>query len=261
MDQRHRVSYIVRFAVFFCLTLSMAAFGQALPDGKGKAEFERICSSCHTTAMVARQKNTADGWKSIVDDMVSRGAQGSQADLDNVVLYLSTNFGPGKAATVPSAQEPAPPSVAQSVPAIALSSSSINNAKRVIAQNGCIACHRVGGEGSYTGPRLDGIGTRRKPDEIRAAIVSQQPQVQPENRQVKLVQSDGKTITGKILNQDGYSVQMVDATGKLATYSKSGLREFTIVDANPMPSFGDKIAGSDLEDLVRYLSTLTEPGK
>ncbi len=72
---------------------------------------------------------------------------------------------------------------------------------------------------------------------------------------------DGKTIVGRILNQDGYSVQMIDATGELATYPKSGLRKFTIVDANPMPSFGNKIAGHDLDNLARYLSSLSEPGK
>jgi putative heme-binding domain-containing protein len=261
MDQRHRVSHIVSFALLSCLTLSTAAFGQALPDGKGKAEFERICSNCHTTAMSTRLSKTPEEWKSIVNDMVSRGAQGSQADTDNVVLYLSTNFGPGRSTTSSSMQAPTPSTPAQTAPAIALSVSVIGKAKRVIAENGCAACHRVGNKGSYIGPSLDDVGALRKPDEIRASIVSPQPKVQPENRQVRLVQHDGKTIVGKILNQDGYSVQMVDATGQLATYSKSGLREFTIVDTNSMPSFGNKIAGQDLDDLVRYLGSLPEPGK
>jgi putative heme-binding domain-containing protein len=211
--------------------------------------------------MATRLRNTPDGWKSVVDDMVSRGAQGSQADLDNVVLYLSTNFAPGKSAMPSPAQAPTPPALAQTGPAIALNSSAISNAKRVIAQNGCAACHRIGNEGSYIGPSLDDVGTRRKPDEIRASIVGPQPKVQPENRQVRLVQHDGKTIVGRILNQDGYSVQIVDASGQLATYSKAGLREFTIVDTNPMPSFSNKITGQDLDDLVHYLSSLTEPGK
>jgi putative heme-binding domain-containing protein len=260
MDQRHRASHIVSFAILSCLTLSTFAFGQALPDGKGKAEFQRICSNCHTAAMATGLRNSPDGWKSVVDDMVSRGAQGSQTDLDNIVLYLSTNFGPGKSTASSSVQAP-PTAPAPTAPAIALSASVISNAKRVIVEKGCAACHRVGNEGSYSGPNLDDVGTRRKPDEIRTLIESPQPKVQPENRQVRLVKRDGKTIVGRILNQDGYSVQMVDETGQLATYSKSGLREFTIVDTNSMPSFGNKITGQDLDDLVRYLSSLTEPGK
>jgi len=262
MDQRHRADHIVSFAILSCLTLSTAALGQALPDGRGKAEFERICSNCHTASMATRLRNTPEGWKGVVNDMVSRGAQGSQADIDNVVLYLSANFGPSPSGAASSLTLPGMPSTPiQPTPAIALSSSVIASAKRVIAENGCAACHRVGNEGSYLGPSLDDVGTRRKSDEIRAAIVSPHSTVLPENRQVRLVKRDGKTAVGRILNQDGYSVQMIDATGQLATYSKFGLREFTIVDTNSMPSFGNKITGQDLDDLVRYLSSLTEPGK
>src|ERR1700730_10843343 len=140
MHQRHKASHIVSFAILFCLTLSTMAFGQALPDEKGKAEFQRICSNCHTTAMATRLRNSEEGWKSVVNDMVSRGAQGSQPDLDNVVLYLSTNFGPSNSTAASPVLASLPP-LAQTVPAIALSSSVISNAKRVIAQNGCAACH------------------------------------------------------------------------------------------------------------------------
>jgi putative heme-binding domain-containing protein len=212
--------------------------------------------------MATRVRNSADEWKSVVNDMVARGAQGSQEDLDNVVLYLSTNFGPGNATTTSApAVSTAPSAPAQAASAIALSSSEIDKAKSVIQTNSCMTCHRVGNEGGYLAPSLNGIGTRRKPEEIRAAIVRPQPTLQPENREVRLITRDGKTVIGKILNQDGYSVQLVDASGQLATYSKAGLREFTIVDKNPMPSFENKITGQDLDSLVHYLSSLTEPGK
>jgi putative heme-binding domain-containing protein len=211
--------------------------------------------------MATRLSKTQAEWRGVVDDMVSRGAQGTETDLDNIVLYLSANFGPGKGAGA-AVPQPAPAATAAATTvAVALNPAEIERAKRVVAANGCIACHRIGEEGAYIAPPLDGIGTRRKADEIRAAIINPHPIVAPENRQVRLLTADDKTITGKILNQDGYSVQLVDASGRLVTYSKSGLREFTIIDTNPMPSFGSKITGQDLDDLVRYLSSLTEPGK
>ena len=262
MDQRYKVRHIISFAIFSCLTLSTFAFGQALPDGKGKAEFQRICANCHTAAMATRVRNSSDGWKSVVNDMVGRGAQGSQEDLDNVVLYLSTNFGPGSGVTTSApAKSAAPSTPAPATPAMTLSSSEVDRAKAVIDRNSCGTCHRVGNEGGYLAPSLNGVGTRRKPEEIRASIVSPQPTVRPENREVRLTTREGKTVLGKILNQDGYSVQLVDASGQLASYSKAGLREFTIVDKNPMPSFENKITGQDLDDIVHYLSTLTEPGQ
>jgi putative heme-binding domain-containing protein len=259
MNERLRRGCITGCAVLVCLVASTALFGQALPDGKGKAEFERICTACHTASMSTHTGKTADEWRGVVNDMVSRGAQGSPSDMDNVVSYLSTYFAPGKVA----APTPVPATIssAPATPAVVLSSAEIEGAKRVMAQNGCIACHRVGEEGSFVGPTLNGVGSRRKPDEIRASILQPGAKVQPNNRQVRIVMADGKTVSGRILNQDGYSVQLVDASGHLVSYSKEGVKEFAIVDANAMPAFEGRIAGQDLDVLVRYLRSLTEPGK
>lgn len=80
-----------------CLVLAAAAWAQSgpnLPDGKGKAEFARVCGQCHGVEMVIKKANTADGWADVVDDMVSRGAQGTEDDFDLVVKYLAAHFGP-----------------------------------------------------------------------------------------------------------------------------------------------------------------------
>ncbi|WP_263382557.1 PQQ-dependent sugar dehydrogenase [Granulicella arctica] len=46
------------------------------------------------------------------------------------------------------------------------------DAKTIIANNNCLLCHRVGGDGGDIGPSLNGVGTRRTEDQIRAVIVS-----------------------------------------------------------------------------------------
>ena len=90
----------------------------------------------------------------------------------------------------------------------------------------------------------------------QAALVSPDKDVLPENRSVRLVTNDGKTVTGRLLNQDGFSVQLIDSSSQLESFQKAGLREFTIVTANPMPSYADKMSAQDLTDLVHYLSSL-----
>ncbi|HEX4227353.1 MAG TPA: helix-hairpin-helix domain-containing protein [Bryobacteraceae bacterium] len=70
-----------------------AQTSQELPEGKGKAQFMQICSQCHGLAMVTSHRNTADGWSAVIDDMVSRGAQGTDDDFDLVIKYLAANFG------------------------------------------------------------------------------------------------------------------------------------------------------------------------
>jgi competence ComEA-like helix-hairpin-helix protein len=73
--------------------LTLAAAAQTLPDAPGKAVVERMCSQCHSLESVVSARMTKDGWAGIVDDMVSRGANGSADDIDRVVNYLAANFG------------------------------------------------------------------------------------------------------------------------------------------------------------------------
>jgi competence protein ComEA len=72
----------------------MLALAQTLPDGAGKALTERMCKGCHGLENVVRARRTEDKWAEVVDDMVSRGAKGTDAEVDQVIRYLSTHFGP-----------------------------------------------------------------------------------------------------------------------------------------------------------------------
>jgi competence ComEA-like helix-hairpin-helix protein len=81
----------------FAALLSLA---QSLPDGPGKAVTERMCKPCHGLENVVREKRTKDRWTEVVDDMVSRGAQGTDAEIDQVIDYLTANFGANAARTI-----------------------------------------------------------------------------------------------------------------------------------------------------------------
>ena len=65
-----------------------------LPEGRGKAEVTRVCGECHDIAVVTKLRLSADRWTGLVDDMVSRGAQGTQDEFDRISKYLAANFGP-----------------------------------------------------------------------------------------------------------------------------------------------------------------------
>ena len=77
--------------------MTLPAAGQSdLPDGPGKALVERICSGCHGVGVFTDNRNTKERWGAVVDDMVSRGAEGTDEEINQVVEYLSKNFGPVK---------------------------------------------------------------------------------------------------------------------------------------------------------------------
>jgi len=82
---------------FLLLCLAAPMVGQTaqnLPAGRGKAEFTRVCGQCHGVEVVMKNVASPEGWAAIVDDMVSKGAQGTEDDFELVTKYLSTNFGP-----------------------------------------------------------------------------------------------------------------------------------------------------------------------
>jgi mono/diheme cytochrome c family protein len=86
-------------------TSSPATSADPLPDGPGKKVVQRMCTSCHDLKTVTSKRATHDEWASTVDLMMSRGADGSDADVEAVVKYLSKNFGPEKTAPVPAPQQ------------------------------------------------------------------------------------------------------------------------------------------------------------
>ena len=232
-------------------TLPLAA-QENLPDGAGRAEFRRMCSSCHATSTATNQRKTLAGWTSTVNDMVTRGAQGPQSDIERVIVYLSANFGTDKPLVKQTAA-----AVTETAPQ--LSSAETAKGRDLIKANGCLSCHRVRGEGSYLGPDLGEIGAHRTAEQIRAAMLTPAKTVQPENRQLRIVTKSGQTINGRILNQDAITVQLIDSDSKLRSFKQADLKDFAILDANPMPSYSGKLSDADMESLVKYLSSLKEP--
>lgn len=69
-----------------------APSGEGLPDGPGKDVMVRTCGVCHEPRRAASVRLTRDGWSSVLDDMVRRGAKGSDQDLETILDYLTTNF-------------------------------------------------------------------------------------------------------------------------------------------------------------------------
>ena len=128
--------------------------------------------------------------------------------------------------------------------------------KALVESSACFDCHRIGDRGSRLGPDLSDIGSRRTPDRLRQAMVAPDEEVVPENRFVRLVTKDGVTITGRLLNQDPVSVQLINPKEELKTYLRATLREYAIVDKGLMPSAEGKLTDQQVADIVTYLSSL-----
>ena len=85
--------------LFVTLVICVAAMAsppaenEDLPEGNGKEIFVRMCSNCHALKRVTKVRFQRNFWESVVDDMVSRGAEGTEEEASVVVGYLTRNFG------------------------------------------------------------------------------------------------------------------------------------------------------------------------
>lgn len=63
-----------------------------LPPGAGRDVMMRVCSGCHKPEIVAHLRMNHDAWKELVEEMASRGADASAADLTQTTEYLAGHF-------------------------------------------------------------------------------------------------------------------------------------------------------------------------
>jgi putative heme-binding domain-containing protein len=120
----------------------------------------------------------------------------------------------------------------------------------------CLSCHAVGGVGSRLAPSLTEIGSFRRVVELRTSLIDPDAEIRPENRSVRVVTRDGATITGRLFNQDTFTLQLLDAQERLLLLEKSNLREFAVLTTSTMPSYRDKLTGPEIADVVSYLASL-----
>lgn len=122
-------------------------------------------------------------------------------------------------------------------------------------KGGCTNCHRVGDHGSHTGPELTDIGGRPAAY-LEKSILDPNETVAPANRYVRVVTNKGAIITGRRLNEDTHTIQLIDDKEHLVSLDKSQLRECTVLKTSPMPSYQGKLSAQEVADVVAYLQTL-----
>jgi putative heme-binding domain-containing protein len=132
-----------------------------------------------------------------------------------------------------------------------------NRGKAVFDGKGqCLTCHAVSGNGSRVGPNLTEIGAFRRQVELERSLREPDAEIRAENRVVRAVTRDGATITGRLLNQDTFALQVIDSNERLLSLEKANLREYAVLKNSLMPSYRDRLSVQELSDLVSYLVSL-----
>jgi putative heme-binding domain-containing protein len=142
---------------------------------------------------------------------------------------------------------------------------------QLYAKLGCAACHIVGGQGGSLGPELTAIGWLRGVDYLRQAILEPAARLPQgtlpipsrgysEYLPVTVVMRDGREMRGVRLNEDVFTIQLRDGSGRFHSVRKSEaalVRKETATSL--MPSYATRLAAGEVDDLVAYLTTLGGP--
>ena len=125
-------------------------------------------------------------------------------------------------------------------------------------KSNCSNCHSSG-DGGVSGPDLADIGARRSAAYLRESIVDPQAAVPEGYLQVALVTKNGQNLTGVRVNEDSFSIQIRDDSGRSYSFWKTDIVK---VDKqrgkSAMPSYKGQLSDDELTDLVAYLASLKE---
>jgi putative heme-binding domain-containing protein len=234
------------------LSVPLAAQHDTAQDiDDGGRVFRNTCANCHGP----------DGDEVAGIDLGRNIFRRAKTDQDLVQIIRSGVPGTAMPASdMPVAQAEQIVAYLRSVAATKRSASALGNFDRGRAlfegKAACTTCHRVNGSGARLGPDLSNVGQLRRAVELETSVVDPGKEVQYTNRTYRVVTKDGSTITGRLLNLDSFSIQMLDSKEQLRSFDKAGLRDFGFVDVSPMPSYKAKLTEQELADIVSYLVSL-----
>ena len=119
---------------------------------------------------------------------------------------------------------------------------------------GCSGCHMVAGSGGFIASDLSAYGGAHSAQEIQSAITQSNPASENQVHKALVVIRDGQQYTGRVRNQDNFSLQLQSLDGTFHFFAKSYIDRLEYSEQPLMPAnYGAKLSAQDLNDLVSFL--------
>ena len=125
-----------------------------------------------------------------------------------------------------------------------------------VFQQHCGTCHQVAGQGTRIGPHLDGIGVRGV-ERLLEDVLDPNRNVDPAFRTTTLVLTNGTSVSGLLLREEGAVLVLADAQGKEVRVEQAKVESRSVSPLSPMPAnWAEVIPERDFNDLLAYLLSL-----
>ena len=132
----------------------------------------------------------------------------------------------------------------------------------------CSSCHMISGKGGISGPELSGIADIRKVSSLVAALTKPMHHVyggggahlgtlvgMTNYLQVRVVQKNGKIVTGALMDESLDSLQILGSDNELHLLDRATVRSETVESKSAMPTdYDKKLTPVEFTDLLAFLS-------
>ncbi len=132
----------------------------------------------------------------------------------------------------------------------------------------CSTCHMIEGKGGRLGPDLTTTGSARATDylvesvrypsrRLAQGISEAMKEFSQEYETVKVETADGHKFVGVVLNEDHFTLQIMDMSEQLHLFEKDKLRSYEKSRESLMPAYDQKLlSDKDLQDILAFLLNL-----
>ncbi len=238
------------FVFLWVFLLPLVALAQSADLEQGKRLYESQCGSCHGPlgnggkgANLAQPRLRYASDNQALLNIIRRGIPGTEMP--------GSALGPKQVSSIAAYVKTLGRIEPEAIPGDAA------RGKEVYTAFECELCHTVGGYGGVVGPDLDDIGARRSAAHLREALIDPEASLPTGFLQVRVITTDGRTLTGVRINEDGFSIQFRDLSDRFHSFWKDELRALEKDwKRSPMVSYETMLASDELDDLVVYLVSL-----
>ena len=134
----------------------------------------------------------------------------------------------------------------------------------------CSACHMVNGKGGRIGPDLSSVGGSRRTDALIESVrkpsaklawglTEPTKEFPQEYEEVTVVTEDGQQFKGTTLNEDSFTLQMIDTSENLHLFEKDKLKSYEVTRKSLMPVYNqDMLSDKDLNDIIAFLQSAAQ---
>jgi cytochrome c oxidase cbb3-type subunit 3 len=129
----------------------------------------------------------------------------------------------------------------------------------------CATCHMVQGKGGRLGPDLTGTASARSTEYLEESVrnpsrrlaqglIEAMKEFSEEYATVTVVDGNGQKFQGTILNEDNFTLQMIDTRDQLHLFEKDKLKSLEKSRESLMPAYDERmLPEKDLRDLIAFL--------